>query len=170
MTVLLLVVAAFPGTENKFLRSQEDPRIGGEKVVLERLGDGRNKMVSTRVENSQYDSYMHSVSNEDDYDFPYMYEDMNTYDIPQPLPHIAENLMNITPSVPPESSTPSVANSPRVRDAPQPTTESPPEGELLQPSNPGLDGSTDCICVDYYLCDANNTIITNGEGGLINVR
>ena len=21
-----------------------------------------------------------------------------------------------------------------------------------------------CVCVDYYLCDANNTVITNGEG------
>jgi hypothetical protein len=163
ITVLLAVVPAFSETVYEYLRSQEDPVFSGEKVVSERLENG--KKVSVRAEDSQYDSYVSGESNEDDNDS--QNENMNEREV---LPHGAEDLIHITPSVPPEGNIPSLADSPRVPSAPQPMTESPPEGDLLQPTNLPQDGSTDCICVDYYLCGANNTIITNGEGGLINVR
>lgn len=32
------------------------------------------------------------------------------------------------------------------------------------------DEESDCVCVEYYLCNSNNTVITNGEGGLFDVR
>jgi hypothetical protein len=169
ITVLLVVVPAFSETVYEFLRTQEDPLFSDEKVVSERLQDGKRK-VSVRAENSQYDSYMSSASNEDENDSQYMYENIDGYDVQQSLPHRAEDLIQITPSVPLESAIPSVADFSRAPSALQPMTESPPEEELLSSTNLPLDGSTDCICVDYYLCGANNTIITNGEGGLINVR
>jgi hypothetical protein len=169
LIVLLVVVPTFSQTENEFWRSQKDPLFSGEKVVPERLEDGKKKMESVPEENSQYDSYMNSASNEDN-DSEYMYENMGGYEIPTSVPHRPEDLTHITPSVPSVGIIPSVANAPQVPRAPQPMTESPPEGELLQPTNLPLDGNTDCICVEYYLCGANNTIITNGEGGLIGVR
>jgi hypothetical protein len=163
--VLLVVVPAFSQTENEFWWSQKDPLFSGEKVVLERLEDGKKKMESVPEENSQYDSYMNSASNGDD-DSDYMYENMGGPSVP----HRPEDQIHVTPSVPTIGIIPSVANAPQVPSAPQQMTESPSEGEPLQPTYLPLDGSTDCICVEYYLCGANNTIITNGEGGLIGVR
>lgn len=168
--VLLVLVPAFSQTENEFWRSQKDPLFSGEKVFLERLEDGKDKMESVPEENSQYDGYMSSASNEDDVDSEYMYENMDGYQVLPSVPNRPEDVIHVTPSVPSVGIIPSVANAPQVPSAPQPMTESSPEGETLQPTNLPVDGSTDCICVEYYLCGANKTIITNGEGGLIGVR
>jgi hypothetical protein len=168
--VLLVVVPAFSQPENEFWRSQKDPLFSGEKVVLERLEDGKKKMESVPEENSQYDSYMTSASKEGDYDSEYMYENMGGYEVLPSVPHRRQDMIHVTPSVPSVGITPSIADAPQVPSEPQPITESPPAGEPLKPTNLPQDGNIDCICVEYYLCGANNTIITNGEGGLIGVR
>ncbi|PSN50700.1 hypothetical protein C0J52_01198 [Blattella germanica] len=40
----------------------------------------------------------------------------------------------------------------------------------LEPRLTTTQDGPNCVCVEYYLCDSNNTIITNGEGGLFDVR
>lgn len=170
IVVLFIIVPAFSQTENEFWRSQKDPLFSGEKVVLERLEDGKKEMESVPEENSQYDSYMNSESNENDRDSEYMYENMGGYEVLTSPPHRPEDLIHISTTAPSVGNIPGLANAPQVPSAPQPMTESPPVGQPLQPANLPLDGSTDCVCVEYYLCGANNTIITNGEGGLIGVR
>jgi hypothetical protein len=41
---------------------------------------------------------------------------------------------------------------------------------LLEPQFLPPDGGPNCQCVEYYLCNPDSTINTNGEGGLIDPR
>lgn len=44
------------------------------------------------------------------------------------------------------------------------------DDELLKPQLLPADGGPNCQCVEYYLCNPDSTINTNGEGGLIDPR
>jgi hypothetical protein len=57
-------------------------------------------------------------------------------------------------------------NASQTSGASQPAT----DDELFAPQPLPSDGGPNCQCVEYYLCNANGTIITNGEGGLFDVR
>jgi hypothetical protein len=45
-----------------------------------------------------------------------------------------------------------------------------PDDEIFEPQPLPPDGGPDCQCVEYYLCNADSSVITNGEGGLIEPR
>jgi hypothetical protein len=57
-------------------------------------------------------------------------------------------------------------NSSQTSGALQPDTDE----ELLKPQLIPADGGPNCQCVEYYLCNPDSTINTNGEGGLIDPR
>jgi hypothetical protein len=57
-------------------------------------------------------------------------------------------------------------NSSQVSGASQPDL----DDEFLEPQLLPADGGPNCQCVEYYLCNPDSTINTNGEGGLIDPR
>jgi hypothetical protein len=179
ISVLFLIVPASSQTNGKFWWLQKEPMFGDEKEGLEDLDDGNVGMNSISAGNPQDDSYVNSASNGHNYASGYSFENVYEY-VTAPRPHKPENLVHITPREPTLSITQSAPEdmelaAPQASGASQPevvsnlTTPS-PDGEMFQPPRLPLDGSTDCMCVDYYLCGTDKKIITNGEGGLIDVR
>ena len=57
-------------------------------------------------------------------------------------------------------------NSSQTWGASQPDTDE----EMLEPQLLPADGGPNCQCVEYYLCNPDSTINTNGEGGIIDPR
>jgi hypothetical protein len=57
-------------------------------------------------------------------------------------------------------------NSSQASGASQPNT----DDEVLEPQLLPADGGPFCQCVEYYLCNPDSTINSNGEGGLIDPR